>query len=80
MLNFLGALALTYWLSRLLLHVPRKWDGNPVRLILAHLGSLLLASLLFYLKSGLGSVPLSYAISQAIWLLVDGTRMRRRLV
>ena len=82
---FVGALVPTLLVSRLLLVATRGWKrGGVVRLFCCNAGSLLIASAL----AGIGMADggafagtealITYAPAQAVWLIVDLVRTKRR--
>ena len=77
MLNFVGALALTYWLSRMFLYLPGGWKRNAAKLGVAHLASLMIVGLLLFWKTDAMMLPWLYIFSQGLWLLIDVLRLRR---
>ena len=77
MLNFAGALVLTYWLSRMFLYLPNGWNRNVAKLGVAHLASLTIVGLLLFWKTNAVILPWLYIVSQGLWLLIDVLRLRR---
>lgn len=70
--EIIGALIPTILLSRLMLWLMRSWDGGYLRILLAHLFSLLVATSIMTMTTGSSLEAFStYAPAQAVWLLVD---------
>lgn len=77
---FVGGLIPTLLISRLLLWLFRSWDGGATRLLVAHATSLILISFIAGMGMANGgafagaSAVLTYALPQALWLIVDFVR------
>jgi hypothetical protein len=84
--GFIGALILTFVLSRLLFWVAKKWDGGTRKVFLVHAVSLTACVLFaiwdtFYMGGLRDIFPIkcvSYAVAQLIWMGVDLFRQRKR--
>ena len=77
MLNLLGALVLTYWMSRAFLYLAKGRNRNVATLALAHFASLAIAGLLLFWKTDTAMLPWTYVVSQGLWLSSDIFRVRR---
>jgi hypothetical protein len=82
--GFIGALLITYLLSRLFLWFLKSWDGGTRRTILVHVISLILCGFLGGLGfanngafAGVHALEI-YAVPQLIWLVTDLVRAKLR--
>lgn len=81
---FVGGLIPTFLISRLALWLLRTWDGGTSRLIAVHAASLLLISFVagigmadYGAFAGVRAIT-TYALPQAVWLIVDLVRFAHR--
>lgn len=80
--SFLGALGITFLISRLFLWLLKKWNGGVIRLFVAHGTTLALAWTLSAFGHADGG-PLRwdagviYAFAQTVWLVLDVIKMKR---
>ena len=74
LLQIIGALVLTYWCSRAVLLLLRKWSTSTQRVYAAHALSLVFLSLVVSWFERSPSAFLPYLPAQLFWLIVDKTR------
>jgi hypothetical protein len=82
---FIGALAATLLLSRIILWLLKRWHGGYLRLVAAHTASLAAATLVGAVGMADGG-PLAfgpafraYVLPQLVWLVIDAWRHHRAL-
>jgi hypothetical protein len=84
--GFIGALILTFVLSRLLFWITKKWDGGTRKIFFVHAVSFTACVLYatwdtFYMGGLREAFPFGcvfYAVAQLIWMGVDLFRQRKR--
>ena len=77
--NFLGALVLTYFVSRALLLLIGKRTRTAPILAALHLCALVVALALPYLRSGVPAIGIIYPAAQATWFALDYLRETRSI-
>lgn len=79
---FLGALVVTFLITRLFLWISRNWGGEPMRIVYVHAASLLL----IFVVAGFGMADggpfrtgafLYYLFPQGLWLAFDLFRWQK---
>ena len=83
--QLIGALIATFLISRLILFIMLKWNGGPNRIIIAHVGSLLVASFVGGIGmadggafAGVRALTI-YVGPQILWLILDLWRGSRHV-
>jgi hypothetical protein len=84
LVDIIGALLPTFLISRFVLWLMRSWDGGFQRLLIAHVGALIISTLIGGMGMADGGAFAAvqaftiYAPAQAIWFVADWLRHRAK--